>query len=126
MADFVKVDEWLSRQLDRLNLPRMPWNDVHTMFRGPAVMDLCQHFVERWNFVRGLKCECASSHINDLQALTRDADRHDSRYHLLAFPHDDDDDTSALVKKHPHYEKFKEGIRHVMQKQPPPEGNPHG
>lgn len=59
VADFVKIDEWLSRQMDRLNLPRMPWNDTHTMFKGPAVMDLVQHFVERWNFVRSLKCKPA-------------------------------------------------------------------
>lgn len=48
VADFVKIDEWLSRQLDRLNLPRMPWNDVHSMISGPVVLDLAQHFIERW------------------------------------------------------------------------------
>lgn len=28
---------------------RMPWHDTHMMVIGNAVMDIAQHFVERWN-----------------------------------------------------------------------------
>lgn len=29
--------------------PRMPWHDVHSSIKGPAVSDLCRNFVCRWN-----------------------------------------------------------------------------
>ena len=28
----------------------MPWHDIHCRLIGPAVSDIAQHFVERWNF----------------------------------------------------------------------------
>lgn len=52
VADFERVDAWAGNQQNRLSLGRMPWHDVHTMIVGPAVMDIAQFFVERWNFVR--------------------------------------------------------------------------
>ena len=29
--------------------PRMPWHDVHSSIRGPAVSDLSRNFIRRWN-----------------------------------------------------------------------------
>lgn len=55
VADFENVESWAGNQQARLQLGRMPWHDIHTMFVGPAVMDVAQYFVERWNFTRGLK-----------------------------------------------------------------------
>lgn len=46
VQDFQHVDQWVSNQQSRLDTARMPWHDVHLMLRGPAVMDVCQHFVE--------------------------------------------------------------------------------
>nr|WP_314543283.1 phospholipase [uncultured Massilia sp.] len=31
--------------------PRMPWHDVHSSVRGPAVSDLSRNFIRRWNSV---------------------------------------------------------------------------
>ena len=43
------------------------------MIQGPAVFDICQHFVERWNFIYNLKYKKKRGT--------------DGRYELLAFPH---------------------------------------
>lgn len=55
VADFENVQAWAGNQQARLELPRMPWHDIHCQIVGPAVMDIAQHFVERWNFSRDLK-----------------------------------------------------------------------
>lgn len=33
------------------NQPRMPWHDVHSSIKGPAVADLANNFVRRWNSI---------------------------------------------------------------------------
>ena len=33
----------------------MPWHDTSLTLMGPSVVDLCQHFCERWNFVKNIK-----------------------------------------------------------------------
>jgi len=73
VQDFQEVEKWASNQQSRLELPRMPWHDVHMMIQGPAVFDICQHFVERWNFIYNLKYKKKRGT--------------DGRYELLAFPH---------------------------------------
>ncbi|GAA5940921.1 hypothetical protein JCM10213_008004 [Rhodosporidiobolus nylandii] len=87
VQDFHNVDHWVSNQQSRLETARMPWHDIHSMLTGPAVFDLAQHFVERWNFIRGLKYS------------------HDARYPVLAFPHILPDEHIEL---HPHLHRFAE------------------
>jgi phospholipase D1/2 len=38
-----------------LEAPRMPWHDVHMTIAGPSVLDIVQHYVERWNEVKKRK-----------------------------------------------------------------------
>jgi phosphatidylserine/phosphatidylglycerophosphate/cardiolipin synthase-like enzyme len=64
------VDHWASNQQSRLETARMPWHDVHMTLVGPVVLDIAQHFVERWNYIRDKKY------------------KHDDRYPILRFPHD--------------------------------------
>ncbi|KAK4058234.1 hypothetical protein OIO90_000973 [Microbotryomycetes sp. JL221] len=92
VADFQNVDHWVSNQQSRLEIGRMPWHDVHTMLVGPAVMDVAQHFVERWNMIRHLKY------------------RHNERFPMLAFPHvvREDEEPKPAIVRHPHWETFKE------------------
>ncbi|GAA5871838.1 hypothetical protein JCM3774_000315 [Rhodotorula dairenensis] len=92
VADFKDVDRWASNQQSRLETPRMPWLDVHSMITGPAVLDIAQHFVERWNFVKHLKY------------------RHGHRYPTLAFPHpvDPNEKPTPTIVRHPHWQKFAE------------------
>jgi phosphatidylserine/phosphatidylglycerophosphate/cardiolipin synthase-like enzyme len=48
----VKVEEIWNDRFDRTRYPRMPWHDVHSCVMGPPVVDLCRHFIQRWNFTR--------------------------------------------------------------------------
>ncbi|GAA5853479.1 hypothetical protein JCM8547_002472 [Rhodosporidiobolus lusitaniae] len=103
IQDFQTVDHWASNQQSPLEAPRMPWHDIHSMLTGPAVLDICQHFVERWNFIRDLKY------------------RHNSRFPLLDFPHDEGD----FEFRHPHLQKFREAghkFGHVRRREPGEEG----
>ncbi|GAA5985829.1 hypothetical protein JCM5350_006905 [Sporobolomyces pararoseus] len=107
VQDFQQVDEWVSNQQSRLETARMPWQDVHSMIQGPAVLDIAQHFVERWNFVGHLKY------------------RHDDRFPPLAFPHhvEPDEQPPSAISRHPHLQRFAEIGKHFsVHKQAPPEG----
>ena len=85
----------------------MPWHDIHTMLVGPAVMDIAQHFVERWNFCRDLKY------------------KHDERFPLLDWPHDDPLNDQML--RHPwtgrlrqHGTRYRQKVLHLDNR---PRGN---
>ena len=68
--DFQRVDNFASNQISILETPRMGWHDVHMSLVGPVVLDIVQHFVERWNELKKRKyCD-------------------NPRYDWLAFPHD--------------------------------------
>jgi len=68
--DFQRVDNFASNQISILETPRMGWHDVHMSLVGPVVLDIVQHFVERWNELKTRKyCD-------------------NPRYDWLAFPHD--------------------------------------
>ncbi|WVQ79396.1 hypothetical protein IAT38_001493 [Cryptococcus sp. DSM 104549] len=55
IMDFQTVDKFTSNALAIQDAPRMPWHDVSLTIMGPSVVDLVQHFVERWNFVKEFK-----------------------------------------------------------------------
>ncbi|ELP88559.1 phospholipase D, putative [Entamoeba invadens IP1] len=38
---------------NRFQYPRMPWHDVHCKVDGEIIMDLQQHFLQRWQFYGG-------------------------------------------------------------------------
>ena len=69
-VDFQRVDNFASNQISILETPRMGWHDVHMSLVGPVVLDIVQHFVERWNELKKRKYQ------------------NDPRYDWLAFPHD--------------------------------------
>ena len=70
LVDFQRVDNFASNQISILETPRMGWHDVHMSLVGPVVLDIVQHFVERWNELKKRKYQ------------------NDPRYDWLAFPHD--------------------------------------
>jgi phospholipase D1/2 len=51
IRDFQDVTQWTNNQLERTQNSRMGWSDVSLSLMGPAVEDLKEHFVERWNFM---------------------------------------------------------------------------
>ncbi|KAM0753544.1 phospholipase D/nuclease [Meredithblackwellia eburnea MCA 4105] len=113
IQDFQAVDHWVSNQQSRLDTPRMPWHDVHMTLVGPVVMDIAQHYVERWNFIRGMKY------------------RGDPRYEHLAFPHviGEEDDPIQSIVRHPHLHHWKEiGKQYTLHALGKEEGGrvPHG
>ena len=62
IKDFQEVQDFASNQLSILETGRMPWHDVSCTMVGPVVLDLVQHFVERWNEVKKRKvCTLISS-----------------------------------------------------------------
>ncbi|KAA8611931.1 phospholipase D1 [Pyrenophora tritici-repentis] len=52
IMDFESVDDWKSNKLNKLEFGRMPWHDVAMGVIGPAIYDIAEHFVLRWNFVK--------------------------------------------------------------------------
>ena len=52
ILDFESVQDWKSNKLNKLEYGRMPWHDVAMGVIGPAVYDIAEHFVLRWNFVK--------------------------------------------------------------------------
>lgn len=55
VMDFNEITKYASNTLSPLDTPRMPWHDVHMTLVGPVVLDIGQHFVERWNEIKKRK-----------------------------------------------------------------------
>ncbi|RPB03820.1 phospholipase D [Choiromyces venosus 120613-1] len=62
VMDFRDVQDWKQNPLNKKDYGRMPWHDVSLGFVGPAVLDLAEHFVGRWNFVKRDKYKRHSSY----------------------------------------------------------------
>lgn len=105
IQDFQAVDKWASNGVSKLEAPRMPWHDTHTMVTGPAVLDISAHFVERWNFIRGLKYKHKGA-----------------RYPLLAFPHVLDDESDEPVKQLSTWDRWAGGTKHALHALHPDQG----
>ncbi|KAL1408303.1 hypothetical protein Q8F55_005109 [Vanrija albida] len=101
IMDFQTVDKYTSNALAIQDAGRMPWHDTSLTFIGPCVVDLVQHFCERWNFVKDLKY------------------KHDHRMEWLALPQpwesvyakkqaDKMEKDQQLRDDHPHLHRWKE------------------
>ncbi|KAI9633008.1 uncharacterized protein MKK02DRAFT_40389 [Dioszegia hungarica] len=55
VMDFQTVEKYTSNALAIQTTSRMPWHDTSLTIVGPSVVDLVQHFCERWNFVKKIK-----------------------------------------------------------------------
>lgn len=83
--DFEDVGNYISNAVSILETPRMPWHDVscfldvgvhwletrlqvHMTICGSVVLDICQHFVERWNEIkrRKVRFELNSCHLGSV------------------------------------------------------------
>ncbi|TFK21685.1 phospholipase D [Coprinopsis marcescibilis] len=91
IMDFHEVSKYASNTLSPLDAPRMPWHDVHMTLTGPAVLDITQHFVERWNEVKKRK------YADD-----------NERFVWLALPHEPEAAPNEPVARHPHLEQWKD------------------
>jgi phospholipase D1/2 len=52
VMDFQSVGDWKSNELSKAEYGRMPWHDVAMGVVGDCVLDIAEHFVLRWNFIK--------------------------------------------------------------------------
>ncbi|CAJ1064140.1 LOW QUALITY PROTEIN: phospholipase D1-like [Xyrichtys novacula] len=53
--DWVQLDRPFEDNIDRLQVPRMPWRDLSAAAHGKAARDVARHFIQRWNFTKIFK-----------------------------------------------------------------------
>ncbi|KAJ6452893.1 hypothetical protein C8R47DRAFT_262895 [Mycena vitilis] len=88
IMDFQNVYNYASNALSSLESGRMPWHDVHMTLSGPVVLDIVQHFTERWNEIKKRKY------------------REKAEVVWLALPHNVTAGPNEAVARHPHRETW--------------------
>ncbi|XP_060912484.1 phospholipase D1 [Labrus mixtus] len=53
--DWVQLDRPFEDNIDRTQVPRMPWRDLSAATHGSAARDVARHFIQRWNFTKIFK-----------------------------------------------------------------------
>ncbi|KAF3840705.1 hypothetical protein F7725_006567 [Dissostichus mawsoni] len=53
--DWVQLDRPFEDNIDRTQVPRMPWRDLSAAVHGQAARDVARHFIQRWNFTKIFK-----------------------------------------------------------------------
>ncbi|EJC99464.1 phospholipase D [Fomitiporia mediterranea MF3/22] len=110
VLDFQQVDKFVGNAVSILETARMPWHDVHMTLTGDVVLDIVQHFVERWNEIKKRKYNGSN----------------DQRYDWLALPHNIDVSPNEAVVRHPHREAWHRMGRRFRQRFHMPEGEDDG
>lgn len=71
--DWVQLDRPFEDNINRTQVPRMPWRDLSAAIHGRAARDVARHFIQRWNFTKIFKikykddfypCLLPKSHFN--------------------------------------------------------------
>jgi len=98
VLDFQDVPNYASNAVSIQETARMPWHDVHMTLAGPVVLDIVQHFTERWNEVKKRKYKLKP------------------HYDWLALPHNIQAAPNEAVLLHPHREMWHEMGRHFKER----------
>ncbi|KAI1903217.1 hypothetical protein AGOR_G00024950 [Albula goreensis] len=53
--DWTQLDQPFKDNIDRSQVPRMPWRDLSAALHGKAARDVARHFIQRWNFTKVFK-----------------------------------------------------------------------
>ncbi|KAF6728882.1 Phospholipase D2 [Oryzias melastigma] len=53
--DWTQLDKPFEDNVDRSEVPRMPWRDLSAAVHGKAAKDVARHFIQRWNFTKIFK-----------------------------------------------------------------------
>ncbi|XP_030009530.1 phospholipase D2 [Sphaeramia orbicularis] len=53
--DWVQLDKPFEDNIDRTQVPRMPWRDLSAVLHGKAARDVARHFIQRWNYTKIFK-----------------------------------------------------------------------
>lgn len=83
VMDFQSVQDWKSNELSKAEYGRMPWHDVAMGLVGDCVLDIAEHFVLRWNFIK------------------RDKYKRDGRYDYLVMEGREDDNEDLISVQRP-------------------------
>jgi len=95
IMDFKSVNDWKNNELSKADYGRMPWHDVAMGLIGPAVYDIAEHFVLRWNFCK------------------RDKYKRDKRFDWITLQGREGDDESLVGVQRPSY-PVGEYLRHPL------------
>ncbi|KAJ6510983.1 hypothetical protein C8R45DRAFT_965797 [Mycena sanguinolenta] len=98
IMDFQNVYNYVSNGLSTLESARMPWHDVHMTLTGPVVLDIVQHFVERWNEIKKRKY------------------REKPEVVWLSLPHNVEVAPNEAVARHPHRDMWHRMGQHYKQR----------
>ncbi|KAI6194536.1 Phospholipase [Aphelenchoides besseyi] len=49
VRDFVDVHDAYTDFINRYEVPRTPWHDIHSVVYGDPARDVARHFIQRWN-----------------------------------------------------------------------------
>jgi phospholipase D1/2 len=98
IMDFQTVKDYASNQLNILEYARMPWHDIHMTLSGPVVLDIVQHFIERWNEIKRRKY------------------KDNNAFDWLALPHDIEFAPNESVARHPRREAWHDVGRRYKQR----------
>lgn len=49
LKDFVDVHDAYNDLINRYEIPRTPWHDIHALVYGDVARDVARHFIQRWN-----------------------------------------------------------------------------
>ncbi|KAM3869442.1 phospholipase D2 [Diretmus argenteus] len=55
IKDWTRLDRPFDDNIDRTQVPRMPWRDLSAAIHGRAARDVARHFIQRWNFTKIFK-----------------------------------------------------------------------
>ncbi|XP_052412880.1 phospholipase D2 [Carassius gibelio] len=53
--DWSQLNQPFQDNVDRTQVPRIPWRDLGAVHHGKAARDLARHFIQRWNFTKIFK-----------------------------------------------------------------------
>ncbi|XP_038150447.1 phospholipase D2 [Cyprinodon tularosa] len=53
--DWTLLDRPFEDNIDRTQVPRMPWRDLSAAMHGKAARDVARHFIQRWDFTKTFK-----------------------------------------------------------------------
>uniref|UniRef100_A0A4W4FP08 Phospholipase n=1 Tax=Electrophorus electricus TaxID=8005 RepID=A0A4W4FP08_ELEEL len=50
--DWTQLEQPFQDNVDRTQVPRIPWRDLGAVIHGNAARDMARHFIQRWNFTK--------------------------------------------------------------------------
>uniref|UniRef100_A0A4W4FP23 Phospholipase n=1 Tax=Electrophorus electricus TaxID=8005 RepID=A0A4W4FP23_ELEEL len=53
--DWTQLEQPFQDNVDRTQVPRIPWRDLGAVIHGNAARDMARHFIQRWNFTKIFK-----------------------------------------------------------------------